>query len=79
MTKKARVYVTLKKTVLDPQGLTITRALNHLGYKSVKSARVGKIIELQIENGTTIEQIKEMADRLLANPVIEDFTVEMES
>jgi phosphoribosylformylglycinamidine synthase len=76
--KKARVYVTLKKTVLDPQGQTVARALNHLGYSSVTGARVGKIIELDLEDAATEDEVREMAARLLANPVIEDFTVEFE-
>lgn len=76
--KKARVYVTLKNTVLDPQGQTVTRALNHLGYENVLATRVGKLIELDLEDNTLLDTVEEMARKLLANPVIEDFYVEMD-
>ncbi len=76
--KKARVYVTLKPTVLDPQGTTVAKALNHLGYHEVEGARVGKIIELHLSDQATRARVEEMAGKLLANPVIENFTVEME-
>lgn len=74
--KKARVFVTLKKTVLDPQGQTVARALNHLGYGAVKSARVGKVIDLELDDAASLDEVREMAARLLANPVTEDFDVE---
>lgn len=76
--KKAVVIVKLKKTVLDPQGETIRRALEHLGYEGVSSVRVGKYIEIEVEDSVSKEAIEEMAHRLLANPVIEDFEVRMQ-
>lgn len=76
--KRAKVYVTLKPTVLDPQGATVAKALNHLGYQEVSNARVGKIIELEVDDKTPKARIEEMAERLLANPVIEEFVVEIE-
>lgn len=76
--KKVRVYVTLKPTVLDPQGTTVAKALNHLGYREVLGARMGKIIELEVSDETPKTRVEEMASRLLANPVIENFTVDME-
>lgn len=77
--KKVTVYITLKPSVLDPQGKAIQESLNSLGYKEVEEARVSKYIELQVKDGADVEErVKEMCDRLLANPVIEDyrFTVE---
>ena len=77
----ARVYVTLKPTVNDPQGLTIKGALHSLGFADVESVRAGKYMELRL-NATSRKQaqaqIKEMCRKLLANPVIEDFRFELE-
>lgn len=77
----ARVYVTLKPTVNDPQGLTIKGALHSLGYGAVGSVRAGKYMEILIDaaNRATAEaQVTEMCRKLLANPVIEDFRFEVE-
>lgn len=74
---KARVTVSLKPGVLDPQGRAITHALAGLGFGQVADARVGKIIELDVAAGTTEEQIADMARKLLANTVIENFRVEL--
>jgi len=77
----AKVYVTLKPTVNDPQGLTVRGGLHTLGFKQVKSVRVGKYIEIQIEENDRLkaeEQVREMCRKLLANPVIEDFRFELE-
>jgi phosphoribosylformylglycinamidine synthase len=78
---KARVYVTLKKSVFDPQGKTIHDALGSLGYAAVADVRQGKFFELQFE-GLSADQAKETADdiarRVLANPVIESYRVEIE-
>lgn len=76
--KKAVVIVRLKQTVLDPQGETVRRALEHLGYEGISSVRVGKYIELEVGDTVSREAIEEMAHRLLANPVIEDFEVRIE-
>jgi len=77
---KAKVYVTLKPSILDPQGKTIASALQTLGYGSVRDVRQGKYFELDI-NAPTIDQARslagEVADRLLANPVIESYRVEV--
>ena len=78
----AKVHVTLKPTVNDPQGLTIARALGRLGFDSVESLRAGKYFELKIEGDdmTTAEaDVKSMCEKLLANPVIETFTYELET
>jgi phosphoribosylformylglycinamidine synthase len=77
----AKVYVTLKPTVNDPQGLTIKGALQTLGFASVEEVRAGKYIEIRIhENseGKAKEQVQEMCRKLLANPVIENYRFEME-
>ncbi|MFQ5778579.1 MAG: phosphoribosylformylglycinamidine synthase subunit PurS [Terriglobia bacterium] len=78
---KARVYVTLKKTVLDPQGQTIQQALAGLGYKSIKQVRQGKVFELELD-GLSREQARERVERVardvLTNPVIEEYRYELE-
>ncbi|GLO65201.1 phosphoribosylformylglycinamidine synthase subunit PurS [Oceanobacillus kimchii] len=77
--KKVTVYITLKPGVLDPQGKAIQESLQSLGYQEVDDARVGKYIELQVEEGPNIEErITEMCDRLLANPVIENYQFDLE-
>ena len=77
---KADVYVTLKRTVNDPQGLTIRGGLHSLGFESVQAVRAGKFIEVWLNAANEQEaqhQANEMADQLLANPVIEDFRIEL--
>lgn len=77
----ARVYVTLKPTVNDPQGLTIRGALHSLGFAEVESVRAGKYMEIRLkakDRKVAEEQVQEMCRRLLANPVIEDFRYEIE-
>lgn len=74
---KAIIHVSLKKAILDPQGKAIANALKSMGYAEVEDARQGKVIELQL-NGTGDEaRLREMCDKLLANPVIEDYRVEL--
>jgi len=78
---KARVYVTMKTTVLDPQGQTIRRALASLGHKSVTDVRQGKYFELSIAEGADKDQVRtemeQIAHDVLANPVIEEYRVEI--
>jgi phosphoribosylformylglycinamidine synthase len=77
----ARVYVTLKPTVNDPQGLTIRGALHSLGFDGVDSVRAGKYMEIHIDaadRATAEASVREMCEKLLANPVIEDFRFELE-
>ena len=79
---KARVYVTLKKSVFDPQGKTIHDALRSMGYSSVADVRQGKFFEVSLEGVTTEagkKIVEEIAHRVLANPVIESYRVEVES
>jgi phosphoribosylformylglycinamidine synthase PurS subunit len=77
---RVRVYVTLKPTVLDPQGKTIRSALNGLGYKAISDVRQGKYFEMSIEPQADAEatraQVEEIAHEVLANPVIEEYRVE---
>lgn len=77
---KAKVCVTLKPSVLDPQGKAVWRALSSLGFNDVKDVRVGKYIELEL-NGTdkarAEEKIKSMCEKLLANTVIEEYRYEI--
>jgi len=79
---KALVYVGLKPGVLDPQGRTIARSLNDLGFDEVESALQGKVIELNL-SGTDADaaetRVKEMCEKLLANTVIENYRIEMQT
>jgi phosphoribosylformylglycinamidine synthase PurS subunit len=73
---KARVFVTLKPGVLDPQGKAIHQALEGLGFGGVQDVRAGKLIELELADGTSDEDIADMCRKLLANTVIENFRIE---
>lgn len=73
---KTRVTVTLKHGVLDPQGRAIRNALAGLGFEGVADVRAGKLIELDLADGTTDAQIEAMCRRLLANTVIENYRIE---
>lgn len=73
---KARVFVTLKPGVLDPQGKAIHHALEGLGFAGVRDVRAGKLIELELAEGTSDEDIANMCRKLLANTVIENFRIE---
>lgn len=74
---KARIYVTLKPGVLDPQGKAILGALEGLGFAGVEDVRQGKYIELELADGTPPAAIDDMCRKLLANTVIENFRVEL--
>ena len=74
---KARVHVTLKTGVLDPQGEAIARALDALGFEGVQSVRQGKVIDLELEDGAK-ERLEEMCEKLLANTVIENYAISTE-
>lgn len=73
---KAVIRVFLKNGVLDPQGKAIAHGLNSIGFDEVSDARQGKLIELDLASGTDEARIKDMCDKLLANPVIEDYKIE---
>jgi len=77
---QAEVFVTLKSGVLDPQGATIQRSLESLGYDEISGVRVGKYIQLTCSAGDEAEalrKIEEISRRLLSNPVIEDYRIEL--
>lgn len=79
---KAIVYVDLKAGVLDPQGKAVSETLGRLGFNEVQSARIGKRIELDLEDGlnaeTAEQRVKEMCETLLANTVIERYQIELQ-
>ena len=72
------VDVMLKPEILDPQGQAVANALPSLGIGDVSSVRIGKRIEIEFADGADLDRARDIADRLLANPVIEDFTVRVE-
>ena len=77
----ARVYITLKPTVNDPQGQTIHSSLRELGFDTVRSVRAGKYMEVRLDEeseGDAADKINGMCDKLLSNPVIEEFRFELE-
>jgi phosphoribosylformylglycinamidine synthase PurS subunit len=77
---RARVSIRLRPDVLDPQGKTIGQALVTLGFPSVNNVRQGKLIELDVEAsdvGSAEQQVQAMCEKLLANPVIEDYDIEI--
>jgi phosphoribosylformylglycinamidine synthase len=77
----ARIFVTLKPAVNDPQGVTIRGGLHSLGFTSVKDVRMGKFLEVTLDEKSRKQaeaRVEEMCDKLLANPVIENFRFELE-
>ncbi len=76
---KTRVYVTLKNGVLDPQGKAIHHALEGLGFDGVRDVRQGKLIELDLDESVSDEDVEAMCRRLLANTVIENYRIERET
>lgn len=74
---KARVHVMLKNGVLDPQGEAVRHALGALGFEGVRGVRQGKVIELDLDAGATEADVTAMCEKLLANTVIESYSVEM--
>ncbi|MBR5624903.1 phosphoribosylformylglycinamidine synthase subunit PurS [bacterium] len=78
---KAKIYVTLKQSVLDPQGKTVQRALEQMNYKNVGSVRIGRFLEVELncdDEKKAAEQIEEMSRKLFVNPNIEQFRYELE-
>ena len=79
---KAKIIVTPKKAVLDPQGKTVQSALEHMGYTGVTGVHIGKYIEIDLAPGTEKEvaraALNEAAQKFLSNPVIEDYHLEIE-
>ncbi len=78
---KAKVYVTLKKGVLDPQGKAVMGALNSMSFAEVRDVRIGKFMELELNAASRAEEekrLRDMCERLLANTVIENYRIEIE-
>jgi phosphoribosylformylglycinamidine synthase len=78
---KAKIIITPKKAVLDPQGKTVQNALEHMGYTSIKAVHVGKYLEIELNSGdleTARRQLDEACHKFLSNPVIEDYRLEIE-
>ena len=76
----ARILVRLREGVLDPAGQAVCSSLNQLGFDSVQGVRIGKAIDVELDESDRAQaeaKLKEMGERLLANPVIEDFTVQL--
>lgn len=73
---QVRVLVRLKPGVLDPQGRAVHHALEGLGFAGVEDVRIGRLIELDLAGGTDEATIRQMCEKLLANTVIESFTIE---
>jgi len=79
---RAKVYVTPRKGVLDPQGKAVAQSLRSLGYEEVREVRLGKFIELSlvaVDGKEAFSRVTEMCQRLLANQLIEDFRVEIDT
>jgi phosphoribosylformylglycinamidine synthase subunit PurS len=78
---KATVYVTIKQSVLDPQGVAVQGALHSMGFNEVESVRIGKVMELNLDTTDRAEaekRLKVMCEKLLANTVVEDYRYELE-
>ncbi|MCC6501583.1 MAG: phosphoribosylformylglycinamidine synthase subunit PurS [Deltaproteobacteria bacterium] len=78
---KAKIYVTLKKGVLDPQGRAVMGALKSMDFNEVKDVRVGKYMELELSGASKEEEekrLREMCEKLLANTVVENYRIEIE-
>ena len=76
---KARVLIRLKRGILDVQGSAVKRALENLGYTDLKDLRVGKVVEIEVDapdSKAATARVEEMCQKLLANPITEDFTIE---
>lgn len=75
---KAKIFIRLKEGVLDVQGQVVLRALRNLGFDEVEKVRVGKLIEMELSNGNE-GRIRDMCERMLANPVVEDYEIVIEN
>jgi phosphoribosylformylglycinamidine synthase len=77
---RVKIFISLKQGVLDPQGKAIENSLHTLGYRDVRDVRMGKYLELEVESssrGAVESRVREVCDKLLANPVIEDYRFEI--
>ena len=74
--KRYSIYVTAKQGIFDPAGATAKGALDNLGFTGVESVKIGKYIQLETADEVSLESVTKMCEKLLANPVIEDFRIE---
>lgn len=77
----ARIIVTLRKSILDPQGKAVEHGIHSLGYENISDVRIGKVVELNVRTDDQAEAeriCREVSDKLLANPVMEDYSVSVE-
>jgi len=75
---KALIYISPKSGILDPQGLAVKNALHNLGFKSVEEVRIGKFIEINLDNSSDpMAEVKQMCDELLHNPLVESYRYEI--
>ena len=74
---KAKITISLKPTVLDAQGAVVKNALHSLGFDSVEDVRIGKYVEVDVPPGVEEPQVREMCQKLLANPIIEQYSIVM--
>jgi phosphoribosylformylglycinamidine synthase len=77
---KAEIYITLKETVVDPQGKTVKHALEAIGYKNLEEVRIGKLVVVKLnyqDKKRATEQIEGMCKKLLANPIIENYSYQI--
>ena len=78
---RVKIFISFKEGVLDPQGKAVERSLHSLGYQEIRDVRMGKYLEIELEASSheaAQARIREMCDKLLANPVIEDYRFEIE-
>jgi phosphoribosylformylglycinamidine synthase len=76
----AKVYITLKKSVLDPQGQVVNHALSSLGFEGIEEVRMGKFLQIHLQGEdqqTAAREVEKMCQKILANPVIEDYRIEI--
>jgi phosphoribosylformylglycinamidine synthase len=74
--KEYRIFVTGKQGIFDPAGKTAQNALGNLGYEGVADLKIGKFVQMRCEEGVGLEDVTAMCEKLLANPIIEDFRIE---
>jgi len=77
---KAKIIITPKKAVVDPQGITVLKALEHMGHRGIKAVHVGKYLEIELDGDKEAARkaLDEAAHKFLSNPVIEDYRLEIE-
>jgi phosphoribosylformylglycinamidine synthase len=74
--RRYNIYITAKQGIFDPAGATAKSALDNLGFAGVASVSIGKYIQLETDDGVSHEEVARMCEKLLANPIIEDFRIE---